>query len=94
MQLQEAVAVSQYHGTDSGQPEPGGMILCWYQDADGEPSVGAGSWMFLGFPETGTTGNFVSAEGWAAEGSGLGQEPPWFPARSSSSSLPFGFLTA
>lgn len=38
------------------------MILCWYLEADGKPSVGAGSWMFLGIPETGATGNFVSAE--------------------------------
>lgn len=36
------------------------MILCWYLEADGKPSVGAGSWMFLGIPETGATGNFVS----------------------------------
>lgn len=50
--------------------------MCWYLKADGKASVGAGSRMFLGFPETGTTGNFVSAEGRADRGSGLGQEPP------------------
>lgn len=92
VELGEAAAVRGVLCTHSGQLAPRGTILCWYLEAVGKPSVGAGSWLFLGLPETGTTGNLVSTEGWAAGGSGLRQEPPWFPAFPHPSPLGFCLL--